>query len=149
MATKAVIDKAILNNPQVKPNRIRAALKPRKHLEEDEQASVIEWARWAYKHHSDKYPLLRLLHCSLNGVKLTKNQAVRAKRQGMLSGVLDLFLPVRRNGYSGLYVEMKYGNNTTTPNQRTYKADVESQGFLTAVCYSAKEAIAVIEDYYN
>lgn len=146
---EATIKKAIAANQTIKPNRIRAALKPIKHKEEDEQAIVVEWAHWAYKHHSDKFPLLRLLHCSLNGVKLSKMQAIRAKRQGMLSGVLDLFLPVRRGGYAGLYIEMKWGKNTTTPNQKTYKADVESQGFLAKVCYSAKEAIEVIQKYYG
>ena len=60
-----------------------------KHLESAHQQQVIEWARMASR--SAKYPMLELLHCSLNGVKLTKTQAVIAKSQGMLSGVPDLF----------------------------------------------------------
>lgn len=38
MTTKTIIDRAIAENPSIKPNRIRAALKPRKHEEADEQA---------------------------------------------------------------------------------------------------------------
>ncbi len=106
---------------------------------------VIAWARA----NENNYPYLWMLHSSLNGVKMTKAQAGRAIAQGMLSGVPDLFLPVRRGGYAGLYIEMKWGKNTTTPNQKTYKADVESQGFLAKVCYSAKEAIEVIQKYYG
>ena len=47
------------------------------------------------------------IHCSLNGVKLSGTQAKIAKGQGMLSGVPDLFLPVPKNGYHGLFIEMK------------------------------------------
>ena len=68
-----------------------------KHIESAHQAQVIEWSRWAYK--TGKYPMLNMLHCSLNGVKLSGTQAKIAKGQGMLSGVPDLFLPVPKNGF--------------------------------------------------
>ena len=68
-----------------------------KHMEADQQKQVVTWARWASK--SNKYPMLEMLHCSLNGVKLSPIQASIAKAQGMLSGVPDLFLPVPKNGY--------------------------------------------------
>ena len=61
-------------------------------MEADQQKQVVTWARWASK--SGKYPMLEMLHCSLNGVKLSAIQASIAKAQGMLSGVPDLFLPV-------------------------------------------------------
>ena len=136
----SLIKKAIAKQPTIKPRTKRNA-----QPEAIEQAKVIAWARANERN----YPYLQLLHCSLNGVKMTKAQAGRAIAQGMLSGVPDLFLPVRRGGYAGLYIEMKWGKNTTTPNQKTYKADVESQGFLAKVCYSAKEAIEVIQKYYG
>jgi len=68
-----------------------------KHMEADQQKQVVTWARWASK--SGKYPMLEMLHCSLNGVKLSAIQASIAKAQGMLSGVPDLFLPVPKNGF--------------------------------------------------
>ena len=68
-----------------------------KHLESAQQQQVIEWARMASR--SAKYPMLDMLHCSLNGVKLSGTQAKIAKGQGMLSGVPDLFLPVPRGKY--------------------------------------------------
>lgn len=148
MTSKAIIDKAIKANPSLKPNRIRAALAPRKHLEADEQAKVIEWAHWAYRHHSDKFPLLRLLHCSMNGVKLSATQAVRAKRQGMVSGVPDLFLPVSRLGYHGLFVEMKSATGVLSPSQKRFLKELIDGGYKACVCYSAKDAIEVIEGYY-
>jgi hypothetical protein len=143
------ITRAITANPTIKPNRIHAALKPRRHIEADEQAKVVEWAHWAYRHHSDKYPLLRLLHCSLNGVKLSIKQAVMAKRQGMLSGVPDLFLPVPRKCYNGLFIEMKAEKGVVSVAQDRFLREVSDLGYLAKVCYGAKEAIELIEDYYR
>jgi len=60
-----------------------------KHHESAHQQQVIEWARMASR--SAKYPMLNMLHCSLNGVKLSKSQAGIAKAQGMLA-LLSLFV---------------------------------------------------------
>ena len=117
-----------------------------KHLESIQQAQVVEWARWAYK--TGKYPMLNMLHCSLNGVKLSGTQARIAKGQGMLSGVPDLFLPVPKNGYHGLFIEMKSEKGRVTENQHWFLTNAESLGYKIAVCYSAKEAIAAIQAYY-
>ena len=117
-----------------------------KHIESAHQAQVIEWSRWAYK--TGKYPMLNMLHCSLNGVKLSGTQAKIAKGQGMLSGVPDLFLPVPKNGYHGLFIEMKSEKGRVTENQNWFLTNAESLGYKIAVCYSAKEAIAAIQAYY-
>lgn len=148
MTSKAIIDRAIAANPSIKPNRIRAALKPRRHEEADQQAMFMEWCRWAAKHTSD-YPMLRLIHCSLNGVKLSATQACRAKQQGMLKGVCDLFLPVPKKGFNGLFLEMKSETGRVTPEQSRFMRDVVDMGYDAHVCYSAKEAIAVIQGYYG
>lgn len=88
MSLKSLIDNAISKQPLIKPR----TKKPIKHTEANYQQQVVEWARLA--HMSGKYPNLDMLHCSLNGVKLSGTQAKIAKGQGMLSGVPDLFLPV-------------------------------------------------------
>ena len=59
-----------------------------------EQAKVIAWARANERN----YPFLWMLHSSLNGLKRTKNAQGKAKAQGMLSGVPDLFMPVAKIG---------------------------------------------------
>ena len=118
-----------------------------KHIESAHQAQVVEWSKWAYK--TGKYPMLNMLHCSLNGVKLSGTQAKIAKGQGMLSGVPDLFLPVPKNGYHGLFIEMKSEKGRVTENQHWFLTNAESVGYKTAVCYSAKEAISAIQAYYD
>lgn len=114
------------------------------HPEADEQAKVVAWAR----RNESAFPGLWLLHCSLNGVKLSKAQAGMAKGQGMLSGVPDLFLPYPAGKFCGLYIEMKYGKNKPTPEQQAFMAGVHPW-YRAVVCWSADEAIAVIRDYYE
>ena len=119
-----------------------------KHIESAYQTQVVEWSRWAFKANPVRYPHLDMLHCSLNGVKLSGTQAKIAKGQGMLSGVPDLFLPVPKNGYHGLFIEMKSEKGRVTENQNWFLTNAESLGYKIAVCYSAKEAIAAIQAYY-
>lgn len=54
-----------------------------------------------------KYPELWLLNGSLNGVRLSIGQAVKAKRCGEKRGFPDIFLPVARKGFHGLAIELK------------------------------------------
>lgn len=110
-----------------------------------EQAKVITWARANERN----YPYLWLLHCSLNGVKMTKAQAVRAIAQGMKKGVADLFLPVKQGGYGGLYIEMKSAKGRISIEQSKFLKDVNDNGYAAFVCYSADDAIKRIEDYYQ
>ena len=140
MSIDSLIKKAIAKQPTIKPRTKRTA-----QPEAIEQAKVIAWARANERN----YPYLQLLHCSLNGVKMTKAQAGRAIAQGMLSGVPDLFLPVPKNGYHGLFIEMKYGSNKVTENQEKFLQNAANVGYAISVCYSANEAIKRIEDYYQ
>ncbi len=140
MSIDSLIKKAIAKQPTIKPRTKRTA-----QPEAIEQAKVIAWARANERN----YPYLQLLHCSLNGVKMTKAQAGRAIAQGMLSGVPDLFLPVPKNGYHGLFIEMKYGSNKVTENQEKFLQNAANVGYAISVCYSANEAIKRIEDYYE
>lgn len=109
-----------------------------------EQAKVIAWARANERN----YPYLWLLHCSLNGVKMTKAQAGRAIAQGMKKGVADLFLPVKMGIYGGLYIEMKSEKGRTSIDQSKFLKAVSDNGYAAFVCYSAVEAIDKIKGYY-
>lgn len=56
-------------------------------------------------------------------------------------------LPVARNGKHGLYVEMKWQNNKTTEKQDWWLEQLRQQGYETAVCWSAEEAMDTIAGY--
>ena len=68
MTLKSLIDKTLSKQPLVKPSRTKNA---NAQPEAIEQERVIKWAR----DNENNYPFLWLLHSSLNGVKLSKNQA--------------------------------------------------------------------------
>jgi len=114
-----------------------------------QQKAVIEWAKW--------YPSLKWLHSSLNGAMLHGSKLSRAKQwnklkaEGAKKGVLDLFLPQARNGYHGLYIEMKRadGKGRLTPEQKTFSKDQTNAGYLCVVCNGADEAIREIKEYMD
>lgn len=111
--------------------------------EDTEQVGVIEWAEW----HTSQYPELKLLYHIPNGGKRNAVEAARLKAMGVKAGVPDLFLPVPRGGYAGLYIEMKYGKNKPTSKQNEWIAALRQQGYKVTVCYSGTEATQELESY--
>ncbi len=108
-----------------------------------EQSTLIDWSLRS----RGKYPELNLLFHIPNGGSRNKIEAANLKRQGVKAGVPDLFLPVPRGGYHGLFIEMKYGKNKPTPSQRKWMAALNEQGYLAVVCYGFDGARDMIEKY--
>jgi hypothetical protein len=115
----------------------------RKRCEATEQERVFFWCSWRL----EKHPELKLLHHVPNGGSRNKLEAANLKRQGVKSGVPDICLPVPRNGFHGLYIEMKWGKNKTTAEQKWWLESLRQQGYKTAVCYDADAAIDTICEY--
>ena len=108
--------------------------------EDEHQTALTQWARMM----RTQYPALQLYHHIPNGYKRT---AARLIGQGVHSGVPDVFIPVARGGYHGIYVELKTGDNRPTPNQNEFMSGAMAEGYYCAVCYGWPCAAAVIEDY--
>jgi hypothetical protein len=121
--------------------------------EHDEQVKVFEWAEIT----SLKFPALKMLLAIPNGAFYGGHWSVanRMKAEGVKKGVPDIFLPVVRisikpKGISGgLWIEMKAGKNKPSQEQKWWLEQLEKQGYVTRVCYSAEEAIEAIEDYLS
>lgn len=111
--------------------------------EEAEQKKVIAWRNAS----QEREPRLRWLHSSLNGVKLGKQSAVKMHNGGMISGIADLCLPVASGGYNGLYIELKIKPNKPSDTQVEFLEFACAQGYLCRVCWSAEEAITLIQWY--
>jgi len=141
MSLNSLIKKATSKQQPTKQPRKKASAQP----EAIEQAKVIAWARA----NEGSYTGLWMLHSSLNGVRLSKAQAGKAKAGGMLAGVPDLFLPVRSYEYCGLYIEMKSEKGRVSKEQSRFLSMVSTLGYAVYVCYSAQEAIDKIKDYYS
>jgi hypothetical protein len=123
-------------------------------LECHEQRALIRWAEIA----KAVYPPLALLFAIPNGGFRHITTARNMKAEGAKPGVPDLFLPVARNGYHGLFIEMKRtearpkrdgSKGGLSDVQIKWKADLEAQGYRVAVCYGFDEARETIECYLN
>ena len=104
--------------------------------EDTEQINVVSWANW----NVNRYPELKWLHHVPNG-------GSRNKQMGVKAGVSDLCLPYPKGLYCGLYIEMKFGDNRQQETQKEFLADMAAAGHFVATCYSAEEAVKVIEEY--
>lgn len=113
--------------------------------EDTEQMGVIDWANW----NTNRFPELQLLFHVPNGGKRSATEAARFKAMGVKAGVPDLCLPVPRGGYAGLYIEMKYGKNKPTDNQKQWIADLKAQGYKVEVCWSGEDATWLLENYLS
>jgi hypothetical protein len=111
--------------------------------EYDHQKMIFKWADAA----RIKYPCLAYMHCSLNGVRMARGQAVKAKMSGMKAGVPDIFLPFKTKDYSGLFIELKVGRNKPTEDQVKFLNYLTTQNFYCTVIYGAKDAVKCIESY--
>lgn len=114
-----------------------------KSCEKIEQISLFRWAAFA----ENKYPELKLMYHVPNEGKRSAVTGSRLKQAGLKPGVPDIVLPVARGGYIGLYIELKYGKNKATENQKTWLRDLREQYHLTAVCYGWEQAKELIENY--
>lgn len=112
---------------------------PWKTYERDEQKAIFDYARIRKE--------LKWLFAIPNGGKRNILEAMNLKAQGLKPGVPDMFLPLARNGYHGLFIELKVGKNKTTPQQDEFIRDVRFNHYKCEVCYGAKEAIKVLEEY--
>ena len=91
-----------------------------------------------------KYPELDLLFAIPNGGARHIAVARKLKAEGVKSGVPDLFLPVARLGYHGLFIELKAGKNKLSENQIAWLEALEDEGYLAQACWGFDEAVDMI-----
>ena len=111
--------------------------------ESDEQTAIFDWARFC----SGRIPELNLLYHVPNGGFRTKTEAAKFQSEGVKAGVPDLVLPVARNGYHALYIELKAKDGKVSDIQKKWLNDLRYQGNCALACFGADEAISVIEKY--
>ena len=110
-----------------------------------EQERIFAWAR----HQVSKYPQLKLLHHITNEGKRSVVAGASLKKQGLLSGVSDICLPVANDKYNVLYIELKVGSNKATKAQLEFISLVNEFGGKALVVYGADAAKEVIKNYIS
>ena len=116
--------------------------------EHNEQVAVIDWCFAMTR----TWPELDLIFAVPNGAMLGGGRvgAIRMnalKAEGLRPGVCDLMLPAPRGEWHGMFIEMKTKTGTLSENQKEFIAAVEKQGYYTAVCYGAEDAIEQLTFY--
>lgn len=112
--------------------------------EAQEQTAIFQWAAMM----EGRIPELRCLHHIPNGGSRNAIEARHLKEQGVKPGIPDIFLPVARGGYHGLYIEMKRrkGGRVSIEQKKMLLA-LRAQGYRVEVCRGWEEARDVICEY--
>jgi hypothetical protein len=111
--------------------------------EHGEQVALIDWCSL----HIKQAPELELIFAIPSGGHRHKKTAGKLKAEGVKAGVPDLFLPVARLGFHGLWIEMKVKGGRIRPVQFWWLEQLVEQGYMHQVCWSFEEARDLLMAY--
>ena len=81
------------------------------------------------------------------GYRTFSPQANRLKEEGVVPGVSDLILLIPKKGYASLCIEMKFGKNSQSDNQKEWQRLSEAAGNKYVVCRTLDEFVNVVKRY--
>lgn len=113
---------------------------------EKEDALQTECMKWLKKELYNR-DLPQLAYHPPNGGNRNQREASRLKLQGVLPGVSDVVLPMRSEGYSGVYCELKKKGGTISEDQIKFLTGVEAEGYL-AIVVNDLETFKEVFTYY-
>lgn len=112
--------------------------------EAHEQEALFQWANYQ----KCTYPELGLLYAVPNGGSRNIIEAANLKKQGVKAGVPDICLPVAKNGFNGLYIELKRETGgQVSKEQGFWIENLRKQGYHAVVCKGWKAAVDEILFY--
>ena len=113
-------------------------VKPTQH-ESNLQKQCVKWFKLCY-------PDL-ILFSVPNGGSRNKIEAKRLQEEGVLAGVSDLILLYPNKDYHALCIEMKYGKNGQSENQKIFERKVKEFGYKYVVTDSFDKFREIIFEY--
>lgn len=105
------------------------------------QKACVQWFRMQHRN--------KLIFAIPNGGLRDKIVAKKLKDEGVLPGIPDLMIPIPKNGYGGIFIEMKYGNNRPTDEQNEILSELWDSGYKVEVCNSIEKFIEVVNNYFS
>lgn len=111
------------------------------------QIEVFDWIR----ENKESYPALKVIHhypSSFFGVNY--GVVMWLKKLGWIKGIPDIFIPISRNEFAGLYIEMKTAKGKLSPEQKEFFDLINLYSdtpYKTEVCRRSDEAIRSIKAY--
>lgn len=123
-----------------KTQRIKSDALADNPLEHWEQVQVCNWL--------DKYGIA--YHAIPNGGNRSIVEAQKLKDEGVTAGVYDLFIMEPRNGFCGMYLEMKrLKGSSTSPEQRAFGLLASQKGYYCVVCKGHENALNALRCYLD
>lgn len=110
-----------------------------------EQSALVQWF-------CAQYPD-EILIVSANGGSRHPLEAANLKRSGVRRGIPDIFLPVPRGKYHGLWIEFKPSTiegvrkATATKEQKEMISYLISRGYDAYICWGFEAAVETIRQY--
>lgn len=120
-------------------------MKPKIPTEHDEQVSLFRWAA------ASGIPELASMFAIPNGGQRHIVVAVKLRAEGVKPGVPDIFLPVPKGKFAGLFIEMKRsdGGDGATKEQRAWLHTLRELGYAAGMCPGWERARDTILNYLN
>lgn len=105
------------------------------------QMACVEWFDYQFKRHKDM--LFAIPNGEIRDKKTVYRKGVahtfsptgnKLKLMGVRKGIPDLMLAVPMRGYHGMFIEMKFGKGTTSPEQKEKIQQLTNNGYFCTVC---------------
>lgn len=112
-------------------------------LEHQEQVALFKWANLQSK----KHPELELLLAIPNGGHRHIGVARKLKAEGVKAGVPDMFLPVKRGNYGGLWIELKKKKGGRLSENQKWWQERLTKDYMHVVANGFEEAKDAILSY--
>ena len=120
-----------------------------KSLEGQIQVGVMEWIRA----NEEEHPVLKVAFHTPNSFFGTNFAVVMwLKKLGMRKGVYDIIIPISKNGYSSLWIEIKKGKGKLTPEQKMFSELINKYSDIPTkfeIYYDSQSCIESIKDYLS
>lgn len=114
--------------------------------EAQEQEALFAWARL----NENQYPELGLMFHVPNGSYKSIASARKFRREGLRAGVPDICLPIGRNGFNALYIELKrIKGGKVSEDQKSWIEALNEAGNKAVVCRGWEKAAEVIKGYLS
>jgi hypothetical protein len=116
--------------------------KPKKKVSQEDliQKACVKW--FNFKHNKIK----PYLYCQYNNPKSLQH-GKHLKEMGLKAGIPDMFLAIPKNGYCGMYIEMKTKTGRLTKEQKQYSVILQEIGYKWVLCRSLEDFKKEIETY--
>lgn len=116
--------------------------KRRKPHRQEESDIQMRLAFWLTTQHPDV-----IFTSALGGIKTTIGQAVKLKRLGYRKGWPDLFFAEPRQGFHGLFVELKTETGLPSIDQIDLLDRFNRKGYKAVMCRGFDDAQKTIQEY--